>query len=646
MGWKEELLRLYERHSSEAGIIHYKERVPYVLLPLFHTTAIAHIQVVLSSDGEFISASKVDGDDKMIVIPITEKSGSRTAGKAPHALCDNLKYLAGDYERYVRDKKNDAAEYHEDYMKQLEKWHLSQYTHEKVEVIYQYLKKGSLIQDLLREKVLESDDTGLLADHVKIGTEVQSKAMVRFVIRNRDGLFSEIAEECWKDKTLQECYIQYCRSRNEAKDLDYLTGAEQPVSYLHSRKIRSEGDGAKLISSNDETDFTFRGRFATKEQAFSIGNESSQKIHNALKWIIRKQGSHFDSLTIVTWESNDQQMPMWNLDTEEIISEYETFAEEFQDTFTYETEDQESYSDENPITAKRFYEAMNGYRKKIEHISNMFLMAFDAATPGRLGLVEYRELESARYLEHIRNWHEQGSWLQRNKKGSYYYGVPGVRDIAELLYGIEIDGKIVLANTTAKKLYKQVSSRLLPCIWDGRLLPMDFVTTAVNKASSPQCYRNRYNWERVLMAACSFVKKSRYEREQKEVWHMALDTNCNIRDYLYGRLLAVADRVEYRTYDKEKDMERVTNAKRYMSTFSQRPFETWKVIEENLQPYLNKLPVSERRYYENIIDEINDKFEVDEYSKNEKLDGLYLLGFHSQSYDLKQYKKEQKGDQK
>ena len=54
---------------------------------------------------------------------------------------------------------------------------------------------------------------------------------------------------------------------------------------------------------------------------------------------------------------------------------------------------------------------------------------------------------------------------------------------------------------------------------------------------------------------------------------MALNKECDNRDYLYGRLLAVADRIEYRTFEKEKDTARVTNAKRYMSTFSQRPFE-------------------------------------------------------------------------
>ena len=105
----------------------------------------------------------------------------------------------------------------------------------------------------------------------------------------------------------------------------------------------------------------------------------------------------------------------------------------------------------------------------------------------------------------------------------------------------------------------------------------------------------------------------------------------------------MADRIEYRTYERDKDTSRVTNAKRYMSSFSQRPFDTWKIIEENLQPYLNKLSIAERRYYENLLDSIDALFDVEEYRNNDKLDGLYLLGFHSQSYDLK-YNKNKAND--
>ena len=51
MNWEGELLDLYEKNCSKAGVIEYKEyekngkkeRVPYLLLPLFHTTAAAQI---------------------------------------------------------------------------------------------------------------------------------------------------------------------------------------------------------------------------------------------------------------------------------------------------------------------------------------------------------------------------------------------------------------------------------------------------------------------------------------------------------------------------------------------------------------------------------------------------------------------------
>ena len=125
---------------------------------------------------------------------------------------------------------------------------------------------------------------------------------------------------------------------------------------------------------------------------------------------------------------------------------------------------------------------------------------------------------------------------------------------------------------------------------------------------------------------------------------MALDKEQKDRNYLYGRLLAVADRIEYRTYD-EKDRTRVTNAKRYMSTFAQRPFETWKVIEENVQPYMSKLGIAERLFYENLLNEIYDLFEIEQFQDNSRLDGVYLLGFHSQAYKLKM-KKEDAADKK
>lgn len=644
MSYVNELIDLYNKNQDKIGVIEYRGDIPYVLLPPFHTTVTAQITVTIDQNGNFMRAELVAQDDKMTIIPVTEKSGSRTAGKEPHPLCDNLRYLAGDYKDYYKDD----GVCNELYMSQIEKWEKSTYSHEKVKAIYLYLKKATLIKDLVEQKIIKLNDNNQIDDKENMEGIVQTKAFVRFIIRSTgENLHREIPDECWKDRTLQDCYIKYVRSQEREKGMCYLTGNMESISYLHSKKIRNEGDGAKLISANDSQNFTYRGRFANREEAVAVGSETAQIVHNTLKWIIRKQGAFFDTMTIVTWESDQLSMPKWNMDTESIITEYENEQEENDwDSWDDDWSEEEEVSDGNPITAEKFYKALNGYGKKVDNTSNMILLAFDAATPGRLAMIENVTLDTARYLKNIEKWHNDCNWIHekwKDGKRIQFWGMVGVRDIADILFGIENKGKLSIVDGNGKKLYAEVAKRLLPCIWYGSNIPYDYVNLAVVKASNPLTYKERKNWERVLTLACSMVKKNEKDRN-KEEWNVALDKSAKDRSYLYGRLLAVADRIEYMTYDA-KDNGRITNAKRYMSTFSQRPYETWKVIEENIQPYLAKLDVVKRKYYENLLSEICNLFDIDKFKENKKLDGLYLLGFHSQEYDLR-FKKENSEEKK
>ncbi len=106
-------------------------------------------------------------------------------------------------------------------------------------------------------------------------------------------LHREIPDECWKDRTLQDCYIKYVRSQEREKGMCYLTGNMESISYLHSKKIRNEGDGAKLISANDSQNFTYRGRFANREEAVAVGSGTSQIVHNTFEMDYQKTGSLF-----------------------------------------------------------------------------------------------------------------------------------------------------------------------------------------------------------------------------------------------------------------------------------------------------------------------------------------------------------------
>ena len=108
---------------------------------------------------------------------------------------------------------------------------------------------------------------------------------------------------------------------------------------------------------------------------------------------------------------------------------------------------------------------------------------------------------------------------------------------------------------------------------------------------------------------------------------MAYDPNETDRSYLYGCLLAIADKAESEAYAKEDRGVRVTNAKRYWNAFSQQPCRTWKTIEEHLKPYLTRLEKSQIKY-EKWINEIMGRMRPADFADNGRLAPLYLLGYH------------------
>lgn len=129
---------------------------------------------------------------------------------------------------------------------------------------------------------------------------------------------------------------------------------------------------------------------------------------------------------------------------------------------------------------------------------------------------------------------------------------------------------------------------------------------------------------------------------------MALESDRTARDYLYGRLLAVAESIEsYALSRAEKN--RDSTAARLMQRFSDRPYSTWRSIELALTPYKSRLRSSERTVgflikREKLLDEILGAFRADEFTSDHALSGEFLLGYHCQRQALSQ-KREANSDQ-
>ena len=124
---------------------------------------------------------------------------------------------------------------------------------------------------------------------------------------------------------------------------------------------------------------------------------------------------------------------------------------------------------------------------------------------------------------------------------------------------------------------------------------------------------------------------------------MTLEEERNSRDYLYGRLLAVADLLEREALLKANES-RQTTALRLMQRFSEFPFSTWKTIELSLLPYKARLDPAIAFYYEKKIESIMALFKADDFINNSKLSGEFLLGYHCQKED--QFRKKENNNMK
>lgn len=616
MSWTSELLKIYEYNCNSGR--KFSDGEPE-MLPIAHSTANAQIEVTISEDGEFRGASAVDKKDGKTVIPATEDSAARTSGVVPMPFDDKLVYIAGDYSKYVVGKNSDNERHFLKYMNQLRRWYESPYTNKAVKALYNYLDKRTVMTDLVRAGVLKTDEsTGKLVDGAKIAGISQEDCFVRFIISGEPPLKTWDNALCRKyGLDMVGDFQKFNASLVGEEQLCYATGEILPVTYKHPSKLRHTGDMAKLFSANDETvGFTYRGRFNGKEEAVSISYDFSQKIHNALRWLIQKQGEAFDSMTLVVWASALQDIP--------------------KPTGKCYDDDDDDPNDEKevPTTAPMYMALLKkniyGYRTKLEPNTKVMLMGIDSTNKqnkGRISMSLYTELISSDYLSNIEKWHSQTAWTRyKSKQKKTVINSFSIIEIINCAFGTE-RGKFIDCD---KKVKGDNVLRLLPCVTAGKKIPDDIISILYNKASNPLAYDIKYNNHKfVLEVACGMIRKSiidkeRYDKEDEYL--MAYDPNNTDRSYLYGCLLAVADKAENEAFTPEERNVRQTSAKRYWNVFSQRPYQTWGNIEKNLKVYFNKLGKGQVKYQKRI-NEILDKMDMKAFTDNSRLENVYLLGY-------------------
>lgn len=345
----------------------------------------------------------------------------------------------------------------------------------------------------------------------------------------------------------------------------------------------------------------------------------SQKAHNALRWLIAKQGYRDGDLAIVAWSTDGTDIP--------------NPLEGFHNGYGADALEEDEPADTAEYTGKTLKKRLAGYGAKLGPTDDVVVMGMNSATPGRLSISFYRELTGADFLRRMENWYTECAWPQRFSKGDTFIGTPAPKDIAWAAFGkklgttgnVEVDDKIK----------RQTIERLLPCIIDGAAIPVDIVGNLVRSAAKRFIYEP-WEWEKILGIACAVYRFSK----NKGGYKMALEKDRTTRDYLFGRLLAAADCLEgFALSQAEKG--RPTNAARLMQRFADRPYSTWRTLELNLQSYRNRLG-SKGNKHEKVMEEIMNGFEAEDFCSDAPLSGEFLLGFHTQRSEL--MKKTEKED--
>src|SRR5690554_5198909 len=241
------------------------------LMPISHTLQNAHINIQIDENGNFLRAKVLE--KTQIVLPATERSAGRSSGEAPHPLADKLQYVAADYAKFGGKKKN----YFEGYWTQLERWCESQFNHPKVKAVLVYVSKGNVIEDLVDAKICFVDDNNqLLTSWPSEVTDENPLPLLFKVLPKERGELDQgnamvcwsvistgdLIPETWKDESVQQAWIGFDAETSGKDELCYVSGLSQPSASNHPAKLRHTGDKAKLVSANDSSGFTFRGRFS------------------------------------------------------------------------------------------------------------------------------------------------------------------------------------------------------------------------------------------------------------------------------------------------------------------------------------------------------------------------------------------------
>ena len=560
------LLKTYEK-AEEIGLVDQQNGDNPVLLPLYHTSLKSNgkniIAVKLDQDGSFYKAEVMD-DNQTIIFPVTGDSVARSGSNpAPHPLVDKFSYYVSEANQSQYDN------FHE----QLANW-IAYCEESEVKdfliKIQQFLLQPDFLNDILHSlfgedyrregwKITYPDSTG------KDKMLDLSAYFLEFSIIQFHGFKDESVTSY---KALHQSFISFLTANQDNLRTCNISGRMEQITNKH----RGLMGNAKIISVSNKGE-AYKGRFREREDVFSVGYETSEKIHLMIKYLMENNNSR-------TWLGSSQYLINWFSDDLVNESQLDIVKPIFNDLF--EDDEEESLVPIKPNEESRqIGSSFIKGQKLFGNDATYYIAILNKTSNGRIALKYFRQLQVSQLLKNLESWQENYSWEAKTKAGDYKIKIPIFNEIINVAYGVDRERYLELDNDSFKSdQYQQLVTALI----DGNPIP----STIVKKLEANIKQRQKYpkHWSQVQQVSLAILHKQ-YGREFKPM----LDHENTNRSYLFGRLLAIFELMESKKYEIEnpnkdkKESNRITNAERYWNAYTSQPAKLMMNLTNKIKPY-------------------------------------------------------------
>ncbi|PMC81174.1 type I-C CRISPR-associated protein Cas8c/Csd1 [Anaerococcus hydrogenalis] len=602
-----------------------------IILPLYHDNKKSNgkniVSLKINKDSNLVDAYFLNKDDN-IIFSVTEDSVARSSGASPHPLVDNGSYLFD-----IGSKKNVA------YMNQLKDW-LDYSGDDFLNIVYKFLSNSKSFLEIIDKLYVDYEIKGNLTISIDNPNSKNnkkkdidfSKIFFTFTIEDYDGLKDMSLNENHK---LHEIYLQYINHLNKKdsqreKIICNISGKEDYLCTKHRPLMAT----ARLISQITANNENFYGRFKSPDETIKIGANTSQEIHLMAKYLLSSENTSVwlgDNTYLVNWFSDDiKNETCINLNSR-----------------IYKIRNNIS----NTIGGEKNKEVGESFLKgKIlfSDDSKYYVGIFDKISNGRTAAKYFKELDVSILKENLQKWQNKYFWYGFNKKiNDEIIYTPSPYTITLVSYGVERSGKISIDN---KKILRSQMQNIISCIIEGKDIGDNIVKSLEKNIKSRIKYKD--TWNTVKNTSLSIL---RYKWGIKD---NMLDKENLDRSYLYGRLLALYERVEklcFETKDKDNQVTRITNAEKYWTSFINNPVTINLRLRDAIKPYERKLAANEnkKRIYFKIKNEINevtnliaDNYDYRKEENRKALSSGFIFGYEGQIQEIftKKENKEQIND--